>query len=151
VASPRLAARTGARVPLVTGLLVTVAGLLGLLWTGPVWRIAQLLIPFGVVGLAIPVLIVTLLDNVPGPQAGLAGGVLNASRQVGSAVGVALFGALVGDGGSFRSGLTASLIIAAALLAAAATANALVFGRRDSHLPGAAGRAAIVKDQCSAR
>jgi DHA2 family methylenomycin A resistance protein-like MFS transporter len=136
VASPRLTARVGARVPLVTGLLVTVAGLLGLLWAGPVWRVALLLIPFGLVGLAIPVLITTLLENVPGAQAGLAGGVLNASRQVGSAVGVALFGALVGDGGSFRSGLTASLIIAAALLAATAAANALVFRRRYPTLPG---------------
>jgi DHA2 family methylenomycin A resistance protein-like MFS transporter len=123
MASPRLAARAGAHVPLVTGMLVTAGGLLGLLWAGPVWETALLLIPFGIVGLSIPTLITALLENVPASQAGLAGGVLNASRQVGSAMGVAVFGALVGDGSSFRSGMTVSLVISAALLFAAAGAN----------------------------
>jgi len=131
LASPRMAARYGPRVPLVTGMVVTVAGLIGLLWAGSVWRTALLLIPFGVVGLALPTLTSILLDYVPSPQAGLAGGVLNASRQVGSAVGVALFGSLVGS--SFRSGMAASLLISAVLLAAAAVANAVVFrGQRGS-------------------
>jgi DHA2 family methylenomycin A resistance protein-like MFS transporter len=124
LASPRLAARVGPRVPLVAGMAVTVIGLLGLVWAGPVWRAALLLIPFGVVGLSVPTLTTVLLENVPGSQAGLAGGVFNAGRQVGSALAVALFGSLVG--GSFHHGMTVSLLIAAALLGSAAVANAVV-------------------------
>jgi DHA2 family methylenomycin A resistance protein-like MFS transporter len=130
VASPRVAALTGARVPLVTGMLVTAAAPVGLLWAGPVWQTALLLVPLGVVGLSIPTLITVLLEHMSASQAGLAGGVFNASRQVGSAVGVALFGALAGDGSSFRSGMTASLVIGSVLFAAAAAANALTFAPR---------------------
>jgi DHA2 family methylenomycin A resistance protein-like MFS transporter len=129
MASPRLAARSGPAVPLVAGMLVTVAGLAGLVWAGSVVQTALLMIPFGMVGLSVPTLITVLLEHVPASQAGLAGGVLNASRQVGSAMGVALFGGLL-SGGSFRSGMVTSLAISAALLAAAAAANALAFKRR---------------------
>jgi MFS transporter, DHA2 family, methylenomycin A resistance protein len=129
MASPRLAARWGPAVPLVAGMLVTVAGLIGLVWAGSVVRTALLMIPFGAVGLSVPTLITVLLEHVPAPQAGLAGGVLNASRQVGSAMGVALFGGLL-SGGSFRSGMVASLVISTALLTAAAAANAMTFRRR---------------------
>ena len=140
LASPRLAARFGPAVPLVAGMLVTAAGLAGLAWAGPVWRTALLLIPFGAVGASIPALITALLECVPGFQAGLAGGVLNASRQLGSAMGVALFGGLVSGGSagagwlaqhasSFRGGMVASLVIGMVLLTAAAVANAAVFRR----------------------
>jgi len=127
MASHRLAASRGPAVPLVTGLVVTVAGLIGLLWAGSVQQTALLLIPFGIVGLAIPTLITTLLEHVPAAQAGLAGGVLNASRQMGSAMGVALFGGLLTT--SFHDGMVTSLLISAALLAAAAVANAVTFRR----------------------
>ena len=129
MASPRLAASSGPAVPLVAGMLVTVAGLTGLVWAGSVVETALLMIPFGAVGLSVPTLITVLLDAVPASQAGLAGGVLNAGRQMGSAMGVALFGGLL-SGGSFRSGMVASLVISAALLTAAAAANAMTFGRR---------------------
>jgi MFS transporter, DHA2 family, methylenomycin A resistance protein len=126
--SHRLAARSGPAAPLVTGLAVTAVALIGLLWAGPVWQTALLMIPFGIVGLSIPTLITVLLEHVPAEQAGLAGGVLNASRQMGSATGVALFGGLL-SGGSFHTGMVASLLISAALLTAAALANAQTFRR----------------------
>ena len=56
------------------------------------------------------------------PRSGIAAGVLNATRQTGSVLGVALFGSLVGRAGSFMSGLHASLLISAGVLAAAADA-----------------------------
>lgn len=127
LASPRLAARSGPRLTLVVGLLVTIAGLLGLLWVGSAPQAALLLIPVGVVGLAVPTLIMIMLDSVPASQAGVAGGVLNAVRQVGSAVGVALFGALVGGHGSFLSGMRVSLVISAVLVAAATLAVTVGF------------------------
>ena len=129
MASPRLAARSGPAVPLVAGMLMTVAGLTGLVWAGSVVETALLMIPFGAVGLSVPTLITILLNDVPTAQAGLAGGVFNASRQMGSAMGVAVFGGLL-SGGSFRSGMVASLAISATLLAAAAAANAMTFKRR---------------------
>lgn len=127
--SHRLASLAGPAAPLVIGLVVTAIALIGLVWAGPVWVTALLMIPFGLVGLAIPTLITVLLEHVPASQAGLAGGVLNASRQMGSATGVALFGGLL-TGGSFHTGMVVSLLISACLLALAAVANALTFRRR---------------------
>jgi MFS transporter, DHA2 family, methylenomycin A resistance protein len=126
--SHRLGSRYGPAFPLVVGLGVTACSLIGLLWAGPVWQTALLMIPFGLMGLSIPTLITVLLEHVPASQAGLAGGVLNAGRQMGSATGVALFGGLL-SGASFRSGMVASLLISAALMAGAALANALAFSR----------------------
>jgi DHA2 family methylenomycin A resistance protein-like MFS transporter len=44
----------------------------------------------------------------------LASGAINAARQVGGVIGVALLGSLVAGGGSFIAGLRISLIIAGA-------------------------------------
>ncbi|HEY3786288.1 MAG TPA: hypothetical protein VGL55_13475 [Steroidobacteraceae bacterium] len=52
----------------------------------------------------------------------LGAGVLNATRQTGSVLGVALFGSLLGRGGSFLSGAHVSVAISAALLVIAAGA-----------------------------
>jgi DHA2 family methylenomycin A resistance protein-like MFS transporter len=63
-----------------------------------------------------------MLGSVEKSRSGIAAGVLNATRQTGSVLGVALFGSLVGRAGSFISGLHASLLISAGVLAAAAAA-----------------------------
>jgi DHA2 family methylenomycin A resistance protein-like MFS transporter len=55
-------------------------------------------------------------------RSGIAAGVLNATRQTGSVLGVALFGSLIGQSGTFVSGVHASLIISAGLLLAAGVA-----------------------------
>jgi sugar phosphate permease len=55
-----------------------------------------------------------LLNSVHGSSAGTASGVLNTSRQVGGALAVAVFGALLAGAG-FMSGLRLSLILAAAV------------------------------------
>ena len=52
---------------------------------------------------------------------------LNATRQTGSVLGVALFGSLVGGGNEFITGAHASLVISAAVLLAGAIA--ISFGR----------------------
>jgi DHA2 family methylenomycin A resistance protein-like MFS transporter len=61
-----------------------------------------------------------LLEAIPAEQAGLAGGLLNASRQTGGALAVALFGALIS--GTFLAGMRASMLISAALLIASTVA-----------------------------
>ena len=64
----------------------------------------------------------TLLGSVEKSRSGIAAGVLNATRQTGSVLGVALFGSLVGQSAAFMAGLHASLVIAAGVLLAAAIA-----------------------------
>ncbi|PSA83749.1 hypothetical protein BT095_11770, partial [Corynebacterium diphtheriae] len=55
------------------------------------------------------------------PQhAGIAAGVLNAPRQTGSVLGVALFGSMVGRSAAFVAGLHAALVSSAGVLRAAA-------------------------------
>ena len=61
----------------------------------------------GGLGLLVPPLTSTLLGSVEKSRSGIAAGVLNATRQTGSVLGVALFGSLVGQSGGLMSGLHA--------------------------------------------
>jgi MFS transporter, DHA2 family, methylenomycin A resistance protein len=123
VASARTAARFGPRLPIWTGQAVAAAGMLMLLGATGRYLIAILLIPVGVgLGFAIPSMTALLLESLPLAKAGMAAGVLNAVRQVGGTVAVAVFGTLVAH--SFTRGLRESLIILAVLLAAGAAAAA---------------------------
>jgi DHA2 family methylenomycin A resistance protein-like MFS transporter len=65
-----------------------------------------------------------LLNSVRAHQAGTASGVFNTSRQVGGALAVAVFGALLTQPATFLSGMRTSLLIAAAV-AVLAAASAL--------------------------
>jgi DHA2 family methylenomycin A resistance protein-like MFS transporter len=69
----------------------------------------------------VPPLMSTLLGSVEKSRSGIAAGVLNATRQTGSVLGVALFGSLVGGSDAFMSGAHQSLVISALLLLAAGT------------------------------
>jgi DHA2 family methylenomycin A resistance protein-like MFS transporter len=60
------------------------------------WAIgAQLVVLGGRLGLVVPPLTSTLLGSVEKSRSGIAAGVLNATRQTGSVLGVTLFGSLV--------------------------------------------------------
>jgi DHA2 family methylenomycin A resistance protein-like MFS transporter len=74
----------------------------------------------GGLGLLVPPLTSTLLGSVEKSRSGIAAGVLNATRQTGSVLGVALFGSLVGQSDAFMTGAHASLGISALLLSVAA-------------------------------
>jgi DHA2 family methylenomycin A resistance protein-like MFS transporter len=119
VLSARAAARYGARLPVVTGQLVTVAGLLLLLYvdeSAPPALVAALLVPMALgCGLALPPLIATAMDAVPAERAGTAAGVLNAARQTAGGLSIAVFGSFVADG--FVAGMRAALVVSAALMA----------------------------------
>ncbi|GLR85590.1 MFS transporter [Bradyrhizobium iriomotense] len=122
--SPRISERIGACRTMIVGACVSALGCLGMLDMAPgtsYWAIAvQMIAISGGLGLLVPPLTSTLLGSVEKARSGIAAGVLNATRQTGSVLGVALFGSLVA--GNFMSGLHASLIIAAAVLLLAATA-----------------------------
>jgi len=70
--------------------------------------------------LVVPPLTSTLLGSVDKSRSGIAAGVLNATRQTGSVLGVALFGSLVGKGSAFLAGTREALWISTALLLSAA-------------------------------
>src|SRR6266702_964262 len=92
------------------------------------WAIgAQLVGLGGGLGLLVPCLTSTLLGSVEKSLSGIAAGVLNATRQTGSVLGVALFGSLVAGDNAFMAGAHASLVISAAVLLAGAIA--ISYGR----------------------
>jgi DHA2 family methylenomycin A resistance protein-like MFS transporter len=128
LSSAHVASRYGKRVPIIVGQFVAALAPLALLGlgtrTGGVLLLSFLLAPLGVgLGFAIPSLISAMVDAIPAERAGMAGGVLNTSRQIGGALAIAAFGVLVGHRASFVTGLHISLLISAVLLVATAGAG----------------------------
>ncbi|WP_375778042.1 MFS transporter [Bradyrhizobium sp. ma5] len=125
--------RLGAPQTIALACVITAAGCVALLPMASgtsYWAIgAQLIILGGGLGLLVPSLTSTLLGSVEKSRSGIAAGVLNATRQTGSVVGVALFGSLVGGNNPFMAGTHASLVISAAVLLAGAIA--IVQGRAE--------------------
>jgi DHA2 family methylenomycin A resistance protein-like MFS transporter len=122
--------RFGARVPVVVGLLSMAVGLTALLITAPLglpWLMAICIIPIGAGGsLAMPSVTSVVLEGVPAHQAGTASAVFNTFRQVGGAVAIAVFGALIADPDHIDRGLRLSLGIAALLVVLAALNSARI-------------------------
>jgi MFS transporter, DHA2 family, methylenomycin A resistance protein len=123
IASGWMAGRTGPRAPMILG------GLIGAVGYGLLDRLggrstfidmlpAFILIPGGM-GLAVPAMTTAILSSVDRARSGTASAVLNAARQVGGAIGVAAFGALV-------SGVTADRIISGLNIAAWTSAALLI-------------------------
>jgi MFS family permease len=127
--SARLAERLGPRTVVTAGLGVMAAGLAAIAGAPAsmsAWALAVLMIPVGVAGpLTIPPVTAVLLNSVPAQQAGTASGVFNTSRQIGGALAIAVFGALLSGQGGLVHGVRLSLL-AAAVIAVAAGAAALL-------------------------
>ncbi|MFI1092350.1 MFS transporter [Streptomyces sp. NPDC020917] len=124
--SARAAERLGPRVPIAFGLFLMAAGLvtLAVVPAGtPTWALALLMLPVGLGGpLAMPTTTALLVNSVPPHLTGTASGVFNTSRQLGGALAVAVFGALIGGRAHMLTGLHVSLVISAVVVCAAATA-----------------------------
>jgi len=118
--------RLGAPQTIALACVITAAGCVALLpmASGTSYGAigAQLMVLGGGLGLLVPSLTSTLLGSVEKSRSGIAAGVLNATRQTGSVLGVALFGSLVGANNAFIAGAHASLLISAAVLLAGAVA-----------------------------
>jgi DHA2 family methylenomycin A resistance protein-like MFS transporter len=71
-----------------------------------------------------------VLESVPSERAGTASAVFNTFRQVGGAVAIAVFGALIADPTTFVPGMQASFTIAASLLLATALLSLLMRSHR---------------------
>ena len=124
------AARFGPRMPVITGQVAMTTGLVLLALvpaSAPVWLLIAAMVPVGAGGsLAVPALTSLLLDHVAAERAGTAGGVLNTSRQVGGALAVAVFGALIADRHHLATGLETGLLIAASVVLLTTTASFLL-------------------------
>ena len=116
----RVAERVGARASIAAGLSIMALGLLALaiaVPTGSAPELSLLLLMVGLGGpFSVPPVTAVLLDSVAADLAGTASGVLNTTRQLGVALGVAVFGALAVRGHTFTDGLVVGLLIAGLLL-----------------------------------
>jgi MFS transporter, DHA2 family, methylenomycin A resistance protein len=128
--SGRLTGRTGPRLPMLVGLICGAAGFAGLVAAGRTTSYWVLVAPMVAAGFGMaftmPAATAAIIEASPAERAGIASGVLNASRQAGGAIGVALLGTLIA-GGAFVSGLHAAMAVSAGafLLGAAVTAVAV--------------------------
>ncbi|WP_342113130.1 MFS transporter [Pseudoduganella sp. OTU4001] len=128
IASGWLQARSGSRLPMIIGGVVGACGyaLLGAVGIGAEATFLMMLpglalIPAGM-GLAVPAMTTSILAAVERSQSGAASAILNTARQLGGAMGVAIFGALVGgvDAGAAMHGIRIALAVSSLLLLLAA-------------------------------
>jgi DHA2 family methylenomycin A resistance protein-like MFS transporter len=115
LASGRLTARLGPRTPMLAGLTFAAAGAALLATAGPKTYITLILagsILLGLVSLAMPAMTAAVVEAAGPGHAGVASGVLNAARQSGGALGVAVLGSLLGHGHSLS--LHVPLLVATA-------------------------------------
>jgi DHA2 family methylenomycin A resistance protein-like MFS transporter len=100
--SGRLTARAvGPRPTLLLGLSLATAGLAGLAAVGAQAPYLLLVLPLAATGLGMsltmPAATTAVVEAAPANRAGTASGVINAARQVGGVIGVALLGGLTGS------------------------------------------------------
>jgi len=128
-ASGRLMARTGPRLPMLMGLLLGGAGLIGLVAAGTRTPYLVLVLPMIAAGsgmaLTMPAATSAVMESAPADRGGIASGVINAARQAGGGLGVAVLGSLVSVRATFTGGLHVGLILAGcAFLTGAALVSA---------------------------
>jgi len=113
--SGRLTGRHGPRITMLVGLTLGGAGLLGQISAGRATSLWLLAIPLAATGagmaLTMPAATSAVMEAAPASYAGLASGLVNTSRQVGSALGVAIAGALLGSVATFVPGFRVAMAI----------------------------------------
>jgi MFS transporter, DHA2 family, methylenomycin A resistance protein len=98
VASGRLTARLGPRWPMIAGLALAAAGAAILSTVGVATPLVVLVagsVVLGLTSLAMPAMTAAVVGTAGRENAGVASGVLNAARQAGGALGVAVLGSLL--------------------------------------------------------
>jgi DHA2 family methylenomycin A resistance protein-like MFS transporter len=120
-----LTARTGSRFPMILGALIGMVGYAFLLRLDESTSLLSMMSAFvlipGGMGLAVPAMTTAILSSVPRERSGTASAVLNTARQTGGAIGVAVFGALLGHSRQqIIPGLHTSALISTGLLFTAA-------------------------------
>jgi DHA2 family methylenomycin A resistance protein-like MFS transporter len=112
----RANSRMGPRRPVVAGMAIGAAGFVAMAALGGHQPYLVLVVPMMAAGLGIsitmPAVTSAAVEGAPPERSGLASGVLNASRQVGGAIGIALLGAFVARGSDFYSGFRPAMVVA---------------------------------------
>ena len=149
-AAGRLSDRIGRRLPAASGMAVLAGGLVLLSELGAESSLAELLPGLMLAGLGIGLTTAPVtsaaLDFAPLEEAGVRAGILNTSRMIGLAIGIALMGAIVTarwpgglagaatEPGPFVSGLSVAFLVNAGIaLLAAALAAVTIAGRSAEH------------------
>jgi DHA2 family methylenomycin A resistance protein-like MFS transporter len=128
----RVVARSGARLPMVAGLVLAAAGFAVLTLPAedsPYWVLLPALLLWGVGLAALTPAVVAAAIGSAGVRAGLASGVNNTARQAGGAVGIAIFGAVAGSASNaraFLSGMHATGLASALLFLVAGLSTVLM-------------------------
>lgn len=121
--SKRAVQRLGPRWLVAGAFVLAATGYLALMTVGPAAQYGMLALPLPAIGLAAslitPATTAALMGCVDGHRAGIAAGVLNAARQTGAALGVAMSGALIATRPSIADAMQAVMLIAAAMSALA--------------------------------
>lgn len=135
--SGRYTARAGGpRLTMLISLVTGGAGLLGLIVAGVHTPYLLLVGPLVAAGFGMaftmPAATTAVVEAAPVDRAGLASGAINAARQVGGVIGVALLGALVAGGGPIVLGLRIGLAIAGAAFLLGAAVTMSTIGHRHS-------------------
>jgi len=132
--SGRVTAHLGPRTPMIIGLLLGTLGLLAMIFTSATTSypiLAAMLIVTGIgMSFTMPAMTAAVIASAPANRSGIASAVLNASRQVGGTLGVALLVSMVHH--TFIPGMHLALGLAggAFLLACALT---LLFVKQNTH------------------
>jgi DHA2 family methylenomycin A resistance protein-like MFS transporter len=117
-ASGRMSARSGPRRPMLIGLAIGACGLLMLAGVSSTTPYALLVVPFALAGLGMsltmPAATTAVIEAAPAERSGLAGGTINAARQTGGLLGIALMGSLASAHGRFSGDSHAALAVGAA-------------------------------------
>ncbi len=125
-----LAQRIGRRAVLGIGQAVLAATLLAGAWAGTssaLWPLMLGLLPIGFsAGLVVPTMTSQSIAAVEPTLHGAASAAFNTSRQVGSAVGIATIGPLLGTAGGLQSGFVVCVVVGAVATAVALLLTALV-------------------------
>ena len=99
--SGRFTARWGTRPTMLIGLIIGSAGNFGLAFAGSHTAYGLLVVPLMAAGFGMaftmPATTTTVVEAAPARHTGVASGAINASRQVGTTIGVALLGTLAGQ------------------------------------------------------
>jgi MFS transporter, DHA2 family, methylenomycin A resistance protein len=135
IASGWVSSRFGLRIPMAVGSLIGATGFALLFFFTDQTSFGGMLpafalIPLGI-GLAVPAMTTAILSSVDRIWSGTASAVLNAARQAGGAIGVAVFGALTNGEAAHQiiSGLQVAAIISAGMLIAGSLISWIGIGR----------------------
>ena len=112
----KLASVNGPKLPMAIGLAISALGFFSMLIAGehsPSYLL--LILPLAAIGFGVaftmPASTIAIINSVPSERTGIASGAFNTSRQIGSLIGVAVFGTLLNTAPNFISGMHIGLII----------------------------------------